>query len=500
MKRAGNTAITSADSKSTPPIVLLLLTAAVVYLVLLFIIFITRASYPFELEWMEGGAVDHVARVLHGQTIYVPPTIEFVPYIYTPLYYYVSALVALITGIGFLPLRLVSVLSTLGVLVVLYQFARRETGNWRYGLIAAGLYAAAFKLCGAWFDIGRADSLFVFLLILGVYKLRYSQVSRDFILAAVLLWLAFLAKQTAAMATAPLLLAALYQHRNRALPFVLSYVILIAASVIFLDIVHDSWFSYYIFKLPAMHKNDSGQYLGFWVHDIARGLPAIFLLSVLTIATAWRTNRRTGSVFYASLLLGCLATSWSSRFHAGGYDNALMPLCAILTLPAVLALKELPRGPQKTSKGIVANVLLPLVLLAQFGLFWYNPVSQIPTSVVESSGATITQTISKMPGELYMPYHGFLPTLAGKSSYAQQMAFKYLVQADTILGKELTASLDSAYTSQRFALVILDSPSPDPAMNQAYIEYRNMPDAVMTFWPLTGMPTRPRFWYVPRPR
>jgi hypothetical protein len=500
MKRAGNTKVISVDSEPTHPIVLLLLTAAVVYLALLFIVFIMRAAYPFELEWMEGGAVDHVARVLNGQLIYVKPTIEFVPYIYTPLYYYVSALVAQVTGIGFLPLRMVSLLSTIGILAVLFQFARRETGNWRYGLIAAGIYAAAFKCCGAWYDVGRADSLFVFLLISGVYKLRYSQATRDFIIAAVVLWLAFLAKQTAAMATVPLLIGTLYWHRKRALSFLLSYGVLIAASVILLDLVHDSWFSYYIFKLPGMHKNDASQYLGFWVHDIARALPVTFLLSCGTIALFWRANQRPLSVFYASLLLGCLGTSWSSRFHAGGYDNALMPLCAILALLAVIVPVGLVRIKQVKSTNALTTVALPLALLIQFGLLWYNPISQIPTSVAKSSGEAIIQTISKFPGDLYMPYHGYLPTLAGKEPYAQQMALKYLVQADTVLGTKLTASLDSAFTSRRFALVILDSPSPDPALNQAYIEYRDMPDAVMTFWPLTGMPTRPRFWYVPRSR
>jgi 4-amino-4-deoxy-L-arabinose transferase-like glycosyltransferase len=47
-------------------------------------------------------------RVLQHQPLYVPPQIAFIPFEYPPLYFWVSALVAKIVGIGFFPLRLVS--------------------------------------------------------------------------------------------------------------------------------------------------------------------------------------------------------------------------------------------------------------------------------------------------------------------------------------------------------------------------------------------------------
>src|SRR6266550_3782673 len=36
---------------------------------------IARLTYPFDLDWMEGGSVDHVRRILTGQPIYVAPTL-----------------------------------------------------------------------------------------------------------------------------------------------------------------------------------------------------------------------------------------------------------------------------------------------------------------------------------------------------------------------------------------------------------------------------------------
>jgi 4-amino-4-deoxy-L-arabinose transferase-like glycosyltransferase len=65
----------------------------------------SRVSYPFELEWMEGGSVGHVRRLLAGQQIYVAPSLDFIPYPYPPFYYYVSAAAAHLFGLTFGSLR-----------------------------------------------------------------------------------------------------------------------------------------------------------------------------------------------------------------------------------------------------------------------------------------------------------------------------------------------------------------------------------------------------------
>ncbi len=74
------------------------------YLALYLLLVWLRVRHPFELEWMEGACVDHVLRVLSGRPLYTEPRLEWVPFIYTPLFYYVSAAVAKVVGAGFLPL------------------------------------------------------------------------------------------------------------------------------------------------------------------------------------------------------------------------------------------------------------------------------------------------------------------------------------------------------------------------------------------------------------
>ena len=48
------------------------------------------AWFPFELESVEGHCLQQVGRVLDGQPLYVAPSLDFVPLIYMPLYFYLA--------------------------------------------------------------------------------------------------------------------------------------------------------------------------------------------------------------------------------------------------------------------------------------------------------------------------------------------------------------------------------------------------------------------------
>src|SRR5690606_13011645 len=125
-----------------------------------------RLSYKGELEWMEGGILGHVLRVTKGQSLYVEPTVEFTPYIYTPFYYWLCAGLGQIFGLSVSLLRAVSLFSFFGSAALIILFVRRTYGSYLPGVIGAGLFAATFRLGGAWFDIARGDSLVVMLLLL----------------------------------------------------------------------------------------------------------------------------------------------------------------------------------------------------------------------------------------------------------------------------------------------------------------------------------------------
>ena len=81
--------------------------------------------------------------------------------------------VSKLTGPGFVPLRLVSLVSSLGTAWIVHLFVRRETGRVVLGAIAAGIFLATWRTSGLYFDVARLDSLFTFLLLASLYQLRF---------------------------------------------------------------------------------------------------------------------------------------------------------------------------------------------------------------------------------------------------------------------------------------------------------------------------------------
>ena len=184
------------------------------FIVVYVVVALLRIGYPFELEWIEGSCVDHVIRVLSGQKFYVPPSMEFTPFLYTPLYFYISALVTKIIGVGFVPLRLVSFVASIGCFAVIYAIVNRETKSKYFGVLAAGMFAATFIIGGQWFDISRPDTLFVFFALASVYYLGSKSSPISFLLAGLFLVLSFYTKQTALVTAIPMLIASFFASKR----------------------------------------------------------------------------------------------------------------------------------------------------------------------------------------------------------------------------------------------------------------------------------------------
>ena len=137
---------------------------------------VQRVAYPFELEWLEGEMICHGLQLLQGLQVYGPPSSQFIAEIYPPVYYYVIAAVFKLAGsVSFPLLRLVSVMSLAGILVLLYRIIRREEGSRATALLACGFFISFYEIHGPWYDVGRVDMLFFFFIVSGLYALAYAR-------------------------------------------------------------------------------------------------------------------------------------------------------------------------------------------------------------------------------------------------------------------------------------------------------------------------------------
>lgn len=467
--------------------------AAGLFIGLYLYVAVARITYPYELEWMEGGSLEHVGRILAGQPLYVKPSLEFIPYIYTPAYFYVAAAVSWIGGTGFTPLRFVSLLASLCCFGLIFVLVRHESRSAAFGLISAGLFAATFSLGGAWFDVARVDSLFMALLLGGVLALRLRPTVAGSVLAATLFFLSFMTKQPAIILAAAMALGCLPTWAGwTRLVFPTLFAGMAGVAVVSLDAATAGWFSYYVFTLPAEHGIEQPMLLDFWTHDVLRPLT---IAAVLTGVFLYRlAARRSGELpFHLALVGGMIGIAWLSRIHSGGYDNVLMPLHAALAIGGGLGVASL-RGTRLESAAALA-------CLIQFAMLTYAPTHQIPTERDREAGDRLVAMVGKFQGDVFIPMHGYLAQRAGKRAFAGGMAFDDVCRGrDESIIRDLETEVGNALRAGRFGAVILDGPDWGFAdeINSGYRYQGRLFDDASLFMPRTGLMTRPQELFVAR--
>jgi hypothetical protein len=476
---------------------------ALAYLVVYLVIALTRMSYPFELEWMEGAVVDHVRWILAGRQPYVEPSIEFVPFPYNPLYYYVCAAFSKFLGVGFFPLRLVSFLSSIGTILAIYWFVKNGTGSATGGVLAVGLFAAAFRAGGAWYDVARMDSLFIFLLLAGVYLLLHRNSVGGHVVAGVLVSLSFLTKQTALAVAVPLAICCVIclPRRLKAV-FPVTFFTVAAAGALVLNAASGGWYRYYAFGSAGYHEYGGRYYWKFWTHDLLGCVPVALAFSLLYLVGVTRGSRSANAKLYWVFFVSMVGTAWVSRLHMGGYDNVLIPAYVAIAVGFGLGAGVLFPANGRGSGTVTVDSLggrsgklhgLVVVLCAaQLVFLSYDPREQIPTEADREAGRQLVRILEAIDGEILMPHHGYLPALAGKRTSFHEIALWDVLRAgDPTVANRFLTELSDALRDGRYRAIVIDRGLFDQIVVPSHYVATGKIFEDDVFWPVTGKRTRP---------
>jgi len=479
---------------------LVALLCAAIFLLAFAYVTISRISYPFALEWMEGTSIVQVDRLLHGQALYVEPSLEYIPLIYPPLYYAVSALLSAWMGPGFFPLRLVSLGSTLGTMVCIYVLVGRAYRDAFAQLTAVGLFSATFKAGEAWFDIARVDMLALFLTLAAIVALERPK-ALGLAASGVLMSLACLTKQS----FVPFLLAgagmAMVLHSWRGWPFLASAVAACVSSFVVLDRVYLHWYRYFVYELPYGHQaglNIEGA-LNILGERIL--LPVAFscALALMFFIVSMRQRAWKGALSFLLLVGTALGIGWLGLMNPGGFNNVLVPWHALLSSTVGMSLGAIARL-GNVRLGFRVAVLLLLIL--QFAALAYDPGKQIPSANDRLAGEALVREIRATPGEVFVPYHPELALLAGRRTYADWVGLKELKggfggEGGAAEWQRVKTQLLTSLRHRRFALILVDGPN---FLGQPENHYVGEPIEYVaddTFFPVTGWRIRPSIKFVP---
>lgn len=431
--------------------------------------------YPEELEWIEGGMIDAVARLTRGEKLYVAPSLDYVPFIYAPLWFHVAAFCSKLFGVGFFAARLPSFLASLAAILLIGAFIHRETKDKTAALMGAGLYAATYPIAASFYDLARVDSLFVALLLGGIYLLRFHPSTAATASAGALFALAFFTKQSAPIVLAPIALHLLLTDRRRGLLFAGVAGSLMALGVLLYNRSSEGWFWHYVFFLPSKHQIVKRFFLDFWLE--------LFLLLGIACALAAAyfavEEDRDARRFHLFAAAGMFGAALAGRVHLGGWSNVLCPAYAVLgVLFGLGAHRALDRASRMDKRR--AAVLVPLVLagaLLQFVIRAYDPRRFLAPAAHAEAWSALRREVQSFRGDVYVSAHGFVGPRVGKPAHAHQMALSDELRGSGTgpIAEGLRREIRKALTERRFAALVIDNPwLPKPALDPSYEKARDI--------------------------
>lgn len=471
----------------------------------------SRMAYPFALEWMEGGVVDHVRIVLAGKPLYRAPSFEWTPFIYPPFYYWVCAAFMKVFGVSLFWARFVSTCSMIGAFALVGAFVRREVGGLVGPIVAAGLFAITFKITGLWMDLARVDSLFVALFLGGAYLARFGDTPVKAALGGLLLFLGFFTKQTGLVLAAPVLVTAVWLDRRRGLIVAGTFAGLTIGAVQWMDLASDDWFRYYVFEVARKHATDWTEWHRFFVETFWQPMPITLAFAIFALACGALRGGRAVLFFYASLLFLTWVHAFSGMIHNGGYLNALIPYCALLSLLAGVAIGWI------TKQEVTGRVLRRLqavgvgLLMLQLGMLIYDQRPAIPRRRDVATGKLMIDRWRRaraQHGPVLSLGFGYYGMLAGDPEiHAHTMALSDIFKtADPKYTVPLTEDLQRVLQSRRYRTIIRDESFSlvpgnfDQTLRTTYRQQGALfePGEDDRVWPPTAFHCRPNeLWTVP---
>jgi hypothetical protein len=504
-------------------------------------VFLARLRYPLDLEWMEGGMLTHALRIAKGEALYAEPSVDFVSFLYTPLYPAVLAALSKIFGLSYVLGRTVSILSFGGALAVLVAAVRGvakdfESAELRAQASAAGLLGAAavclaFPFCGAFYDLVRCDSLWLLFVSAGLYCCRPGRSAGGVVLGALLLALGFFTKQTAAtFMLAATAAVALTSGLRRGLLFAAVAFGSTATAVLAGQYLTDGWLWIYIYRLHQGHETLASR---IWPETplvlLEYGFTLLVPVAAWLLLAALRGRLSKTLVYWAIVALAGAATAAVASATQGAYDNAYIPavyfgalLAAAATVELAALAAQLPVAADGSAWSLgnrpglrvgslrIAGLLGLGLLSAHAATRWLDPSAHVPTRQDLAAATSFLAYLGAQGPEILVPGHPFYSVLAGgrghldivgvSDVYAWPRSITSDPARDAAIKDRFRESVAGSFKARRWKLVIGDDCATPRlfGLNTYYEPVEDLARSGRAPRSLTGYPCTLRYVWAPR--
>jgi hypothetical protein len=458
----------------------LVVVLAIAWAAILLAVFACRIGFPLELEWMEGGSLHTALRLQQGRPIYPEPSAEFVPFLYTPLYPAVLAALGSVLPLGYVLGRAVSVLAVGAIAAGLWRLVRAEGKPQAHAAAAVGMFLSGYVFTFRWYDIARADSLFLALLLWGLILLRgcAGRPGRA-VAAGALVAAGFWTKQTAAVFVLASGLGGLIVAPRLVWLYAATVAAIDGGGVLLGQRLTEGRLWTYIYELHQSHAFNAVRFWrktwGMFAHAAPMLVALVGWLGVLRLIDrsgrsepgpkdTWRGPLYWGVMAAAGLLVSALgySTQWAE-------PNAFMPgVC--LTAAWLAVMLPTGRGEAPALALVAGQLVFALVIEPRYqpiqdrGLAglrdsytWQEPGRTIPPAHLRAQAASLRAELEQTEGPILALHRPWWSVLAGGEGHVGAMGI-HDVPAEP--RREIEAALAAAVAEGQFSRVWIDGEVP----------------------------------------
>ncbi len=460
-----------------------------------------RLNYGYDLEWMEGATLLSGLRAHEGLPFYTLPQVDYIPFIYPPVYAWLLGVLGYLFPIGYALGRSVSVVGTLVAAAALVYGAREAGARWALAIGCAALFLGTYEDAGTFFDLVRIDGLAIGLLA-WAWVLAAGGTRRRALLGGLLLAAAFCTKHHAAIFGFPIGLALWRRFGTRhAATFAAAAVIPALTFTIALQVASGGLFLTYLLEVPSSHGMVADRLLP-WVNvrfspnftfrsggammECVLAGPLIWLAAI----GAPRWVRAPSGPYWLATAGTALVTVSLMRGHTGGYLNVLIPMLWVQSLvPALAAAAAAPRRPWMVH-GITALVA------AQLWQGRADLARYAPTPADQAAGDALIAQLRTLPEPLLIPHAPYYAVLAGKApSFSLICLWDINHEGGPFMGG--VGRIRNAMRTHHWATIVLPDDKLGYDLKEGYVRSRDLSSRV--FNTRTGWSVRLRQIWTPKP-
>jgi len=369
----------------------------------------------------------------------------------------------------------------------------RRDGSRFAAFLAASLFAATFRLSGAWFDLARPDMLACALGCTAIWLLgEHSPSMVRLAVAGLCLVGSVLSKQTWLVAACAVVTACALESGRRTWVLISCFVLPLVGIGVMAHWSSGGWSTYYTLRLPFEHDVVTDAFQTFVVYDLAKNHGPVICLAVAAFVLLPRDRRR----FFAIVTLGGLGSAVSARVHSGAYDNVLIPGYAVLSMLAGHAVAAIDRKRKETGKDDALGLVALTAVVVQVASLHYDPSTELSNRRDRGAGKRVVETLKAQSGDVWVPFHGAFCLAANKPCHAHWMAM-----SDVLRGsqkeprKVLLASMKKTLSSGRITAIVADDTFPGSCAELAPLVDKYYPKKS----PLVEAGPAPKTGYITKP-